>query len=202
MPALYSYVLRYDNGTAPNPFWNTCTLTICKPAIRRTASIGDWVIGTGSKHAQLQDGKEYDFSDSLIYAMKVTAKLSLAEYDAYCRLYLPNKIPQLQSADRRLHAGDCVYAYTDEPLPAIRESMHSKEYLPRDLGGHNALLSDHFYYFGAAAVHIPFALRHIIKRNQGHSRIENELLLAQFTDWISGFELNKLYGDPVSPLVH
>lgn len=38
---IYSYVLRTDDGAAPNPFWGTCTLTICKPVIRRTAHIGD-----------------------------------------------------------------------------------------------------------------------------------------------------------------
>ena len=46
MPNLFSYVLRYDDGAAPNPFWGTCTLAICKPAIRRKANLGDWVVGT------------------------------------------------------------------------------------------------------------------------------------------------------------
>lgn len=45
MTKIYSYVLRIDNGAAPNAFGQFCTLTICKPAIRRNAEIGDWVIG-------------------------------------------------------------------------------------------------------------------------------------------------------------
>ena len=72
MKRLYSYVLRFDDGAAPNPFWQTCTLAICKPAIRRTSRIGDWVIGTGSKNSKLKDGNTYDLSDSVIYAMKIT----------------------------------------------------------------------------------------------------------------------------------
>ena len=43
MTKLYSYCLPYDDGAAPNPFWGTCTLVICKPAIRRTARVGDWI---------------------------------------------------------------------------------------------------------------------------------------------------------------
>ncbi len=46
---IYSYVLRYDDGVAPNPFFGFCTLAVCKPVIRRKAQVGDWIIGTGSK---------------------------------------------------------------------------------------------------------------------------------------------------------
>lgn len=56
---LFSYVLRFDDGAAPNPFWGTCTLAICKPDIRRTANIDDWIIGTGSKNSKLKDGNKY-----------------------------------------------------------------------------------------------------------------------------------------------
>jgi hypothetical protein len=41
---LYSYVVTHDTGFSPNPFWGCCTLADCKPAIRRTAKIGDWVV--------------------------------------------------------------------------------------------------------------------------------------------------------------
>ena len=84
---LYSYCIPVDDGAAPNPYWGVCTLTICKPAIRRTASIGDWVIGTGAKNV---NGKDY--SNKLVYAMLVTDKMTLPEYDKYChqhQLLLP-----------------------------------------------------------------------------------------------------------------
>ena len=44
---LYTYCLRYDDGAAPNPYWGVCTLVICKPAIRRSAEPGDWVVVFG-----------------------------------------------------------------------------------------------------------------------------------------------------------
>lgn len=196
MPALYSYVLRYDDGTAPNPFWDVCTLVICKPAIRRGAAIGDWVVGTGSRQVRLPDGKSYDFSDSIVYAMQVTEKMTMAAYDAYCKQYLSAKIPQPHSADWRLRLGDCVYAFNESEVPDVRKSFHGKDYVPRDLSGIYALLSTRFYYFGAAARFIPAELRMIIKKNQGHLRIENIDLLARFDGWIQQFETNTLYGNP------
>ncbi|HTF18069.1 MAG TPA: hypothetical protein VK658_08360 [Chryseolinea sp.] len=84
MTRLYSYILRIDDGAAPNPFWGLCTLTICKPAIRRTARIGDWVIGTGSKNSKLNDGSIYDLSDSIVYAMRISDIKTLSEYDSFC----------------------------------------------------------------------------------------------------------------------
>ena len=61
MSKIYSYVLRIDDGAAPNPFWGLCTLTICKPAIRRNAQIADWIIGTGSKILNLKTEKHTTF---------------------------------------------------------------------------------------------------------------------------------------------
>jgi hypothetical protein len=52
---LYSYCLRYDDRAAPNPYHGICTLVICKPAIRRTANVGDWIIGLGSVSSPIGD---------------------------------------------------------------------------------------------------------------------------------------------------
>ena len=45
---IYSYIVRYDSGFAPNPFYGYCTLANCKPIIRGHAQVNDWVVGTGS----------------------------------------------------------------------------------------------------------------------------------------------------------
>jgi hypothetical protein len=110
MAQLYSYVLRVDRGAAPNPFWGVCTLTICKPVIRRNAEVGDWIIGTGAKNTRLKSGIK-DFVDSVVYAMKVTDIKILKDYDKYCRQQLRNKIPDTLAVDWRLHMGDCIYEY-------------------------------------------------------------------------------------------
>ena len=196
MTKIYSYVLRIDDGAAPNPFWGLCTLTICKPAIRRKAQIGDWVIGTGSKNTRLKDGKTFDFSDSIVYAMKITDKKALSEYDEFCKSNLINKIPKWKTNDWKLRVGDCIYDYSTSSEPVIRKGVHNEGNRQRDLGGHNSLLSDHFYYFGVEARPLPSNLKELIKKNQGHKKIENPNLIQQFEEWIEQFEKNKLYADP------
>lgn len=196
MKRIYSYVLRFDDGGAPNPFWGTCTLTICKPAIRRTARIGDWVIGTFSKNSKLKDGKKYDLSDSLVYAMKITNKLTLEQYDQYCTENLKEKIPSWFNKDWRKRMGDCIYDYSNQTEPNLRKGVHNESNIERDLSGNNSLLSTEFYYFGEEPRIIPENLKRIIKKNQGHLRIENADLLFEFEKWISRFEKNKIYAEP------
>ena len=140
---LYSYCVKHDSGAAPNPFWGICTLVICKPAIRRTADIGDWVVGFGSKNSLFGD-----ISHKIVYSMKVTAVLTLQEYDQLCRNKHPKKIPDWFSKDFRRKVGDCIYDFSKDDVPNIRLGVHSEINRERDLGGENALLSKHFYYFG------------------------------------------------------
>ncbi len=42
---VFVYKLVHDTGFAPNPFHGWCTLACCKPRIRSSASVGDWVVG-------------------------------------------------------------------------------------------------------------------------------------------------------------
>ena len=39
MARVHSYVVRYDSGFAPNPFYEYCTLATCKPNIRKGADL-------------------------------------------------------------------------------------------------------------------------------------------------------------------
>jgi hypothetical protein len=195
MTKIYSYVLRFDDGAAPNPFWGTCTLTICKPVIRRNAKIGDWVVGTGSKNSKCNDGKIYDLSDSIVYAMKISEIKSLQGYDSFCKKSLKKKIPNWRTTDWRDRMGDCIYDYTNGIDPILRKSVHREWNRKRDLSGLNALLSDEFYYFGEEARPIPPELQQIIKRNQGHRKIENLDLISKFEEWIKQFTKNSIYAD-------
>jgi hypothetical protein len=120
MAKIYSYIIPVDDGAASNPFGGICTLTICKPAIRRTATVGCWIIGTGSKHTKMMNGLSYDFSKTLVYAMKVTDKMTLAEYDAYCANKLSIKIPDWKSKRFEKRVGDCLYDYAGGILPRQR----------------------------------------------------------------------------------
>jgi len=98
---LYSYIVTHDTGFSPNPFWGYCTLAACKPAIRRKASVGDWIVGLSPK----ADGNK------LIYAMQVEEILS---YDNYYRDgRFAAKIPDYNKGKVVYKCGDNIY----KPLP-------------------------------------------------------------------------------------
>lgn len=194
LTTLFSYRVRYDDGAAPNPFWGICTLTICKPVIRRTAEEGDWIAGTGAVTSDLRDAE-----NRLVYAMRVTRKLSMKQYDAYTSEHLHAKVPDLQSTDQRRWVGDSIYDFSVEP-PRLRSGVHTEQNRETDLGGVNALLSGHFLYFGRKAISLPKDLRPIIKRGQGHKSRANDAFVSRFEDWISslGYEFGTILGDPIA----
>lgn len=190
---LYSYTIPYDNGAAPNPYWGVLTLAICKPVIRRNAQIGDWVVGTGSSNSPLGD-----IQNSIVYVMKVSDKLTMLEYDRYCRKYLKLKIPDVKNKDLRRHVGDCIYDYSNGTTPILRESVHREGNIGTDLGGMNVLLSKNFFYFGDHPIFLLEKFKSIIKSNQGHKSKSNDGIADEFIGWIKslGIKRNTLIGEP------
>ena len=73
MPTLFAYIVRYDDGYAPNPSNDICTLAYCKCWMRPYVQKGDYVVGLGKK----QLGNR-----PLVYAMMVT---EVMEHDCYLR---------------------------------------------------------------------------------------------------------------------
>ena len=197
-PSLYTYCIPYDDGAAPNPYWGTCTLTICKPAIRRTARVGDWVVGTGAKFARMADKRTRDLRGRVVYAMKVTEKLSMRQYDVRTRTLLKKKLPAWNSRDPRRWVGDSIYDFSAKS-PRLRRSVHSEENRKTDLGGKYVLLSTHFYYFGDQAVPLPKNLRAIACNQQGHRRKLNEKYFRPFERWIDslGHAPGSVIGKPL-----
>lgn len=175
MPKLYSYCIPYDNGAAPNPFWGFCTLVICKPVIRRTAQVGDWIVGTGSR----QNG----FENKVVYVMEITQKMTMKAYDDYCKDQLPQKIPNWSSEIFEEKVGDCIYDFSSIH-PYIRKGVHDERNRHRDLGGEYALLSDHYYYFGNKPQVLPEYLKPIVRQGQGHKSTSNNQYFHLFIDWI------------------
>ena len=66
------------------------------------------------------------------------------------------------------------------------------------MSGINALLSDHFYYFGDKPINVPNHLAPIIHRTQGHKSQRNAPYEKAFASWIQalGIAANRLYGNP------
>jgi len=159
--------------------------------IRRTAQIGDWVVGVGSRRV-----KDKDYSGRLVYAMKITDIKTLKEYDTFCTNKLPKKIPDLDHKDYRRKVGDCQYDYSEE-YAWQRPGVHRKKNRAKDLRGENSLLSKHFYYFGSKARKIPARFSVLCRQGQGHQLQKNEKIKEAFIKWLErSFEKNKLYGEP------
>lgn len=176
---LFTYCIPIDDGAAPNPYWEICTLNICKPVIRRVANVGDWVVGTGSV--------KFDCADHVVYAMKVTQKMTMAEYDSWVKQYCPEKEADWGNGDHRRRLGDSIYDFTTDP-PKQRKGVHGSGNVKTDLGGQCTLLSTHFYYFGNKPVLLPEDLRPIVKQGQAHRSRSNQPFLSRFVSWIEGFE--------------
>jgi Nucleotide modification associated domain 2 len=189
---LFSYCVRIDDGAAPNPFWGVCTLVICKPAIRRIAHIGDWVVGTGSRRSPIGDT-----SGHVVYAMRVNQAMSMKDYDIYARDKLPGKVPEWEHFDVRRRLGDAIYDFSDSS-PRLRRSVHDGSNRSRDLSGKNALLSNHFFYFGDQPIPLPKHLRGMVLQGRGHRSQSNEPFIERFLEWLYdlGKKPNVLHGHP------
>lgn len=190
MSTLFSYCIPFDDGAAPNPFWGACTLAICKPVIRRKAERGDWVVGTGSKRSPIGD-----ISGMVVYAMRVDRTMTMEEYDQDTQLELPDKVPQMESADQVRRYGDSIYDFSTS-IPSLRPSVHTEKNRRTDLGGKNVLLSNYFFYFGDQPVALPGELQDIVHQRQGHRRLPHRLVT--FVDWIHslGYQPATLIGNP------
>jgi hypothetical protein len=189
---LFTYTILVDRGSAPNPFWGICTLAICKPKIRQMAKAGDWVAAFGSKNVG-----GIDYSEKLVYAMRVHEVLTFPEYDKLCRKELKGKIPDVYHKDVRRRLGDCQFDFLTDPNGKMRLGVHTLKNRKRDLGGKYVLLSDHFFYFGCKAVPIPRRLEPLLNQHQGHKSRMNDPWKEQFVEWIEAkYESNILYGEP------
>lgn len=78
----------------------------------------------------------------------------------------------------------------------MRRGVHNEDCRTTELNGQYSLLSDHFYYFGSKARTLPDDLMITIQKNQGHKSYQIlPELVQKFEQWISQFEINRIYSD-------
>ena len=175
MTKYYSYVIPRDFGFAPNPFGGYCTLATCKPDIRASAEIGDWIFGTSSIA-----GKK---TPKLIYAMQVTNKTTFNEY--YNSPDFQYKKPVMNGSLKKMY-GDNIYHHNQTGVWLQDNSHHSLE--NGEINPHNlkkdtsttvsVLISNIFYYFGIKAFEIPQNLIvDFCKTGQGHRYVDENIAL-------------------------
>src|SRR5258708_2054486 len=148
---MFSYVVRYDFGFAPNPFHGMCTLATCKGGIRSAAKVGDWIVGTGSVE-RVRTGR-------LVSAVRISETVSFEDYwrDARFRVKRPNLQGSLIQA-----FGDNIYHRDTANRWIQTNSRHSKEngepntdHIRRDTKAPRVLIGIEFYFCGGAGPTLP-----------------------------------------------
>lgn len=174
---------------APNPYWEHCTLAICKPQIRKLARDGDWVVGLSPKAR----------GHTFVFAMKVSEILTFGEYFEDKRFEI--KKPRLDAEDPRFRVGDNFYQPLGnnlyKQLPSIHSNVDGTENLKkkeRDLSGRHALIAREFYYSGDSGDKIPNNLEFLIV-GRGYKNQFSQKEIVRFLRYVERFSLG-ISGNP------
>lgn len=191
------YVVDRDFGFAPNPFHGYCTLATCKPVIRRTAQVGDWVIGMG--------GARLKASGRCIFAMRITEKLTFNKYLSNPK-FLDKK--PVRNGSRKMMVGDNIYYFNEDAGEWHQADSHhsnadgsiNRFNLERDTQSDSVLVSEYFFYFGSEAPPVPKALlTKLGYKNQIGHRVFEDSKATPLVEWIEKSfrnSLNQVSGDP------
>jgi putative DNA base modification enzyme with NMAD domain len=186
---IFSYVVLHDFGFAPNPFGGICTLATCKPQIRRTGHVGDWIVGTGSAQRSL--------AGRLVYAMRVSETLTFNDYWHDPRF--AGKVPRVDGALKHVY-GDNIYHQDESGHWQQADSRHSLAdgsanpgHVRIDTSTDRVLIGAEFSYFGADGPQIPADLRSgydvdLVLSGRGHRCLLPADLVTATLAWLGSLE--------------
>ena len=143
---LYTYVIQYDSGAAPNYEPPFTTLAVCKPEIRRRAEAGNAVLAfTGSNLSREPH--------SVCWAGVIKKKLTFAEY--WRDRSFQGKKPG------RSRTPDNIYEPLGDELRQVPNTTHDEGNRLTDVGGVSVLVMDPVWHFGSGGPILPvdFGLR-------------------------------------------
>lgn len=182
MRRMFRYIIVTDAGDAPCSDGGLLTLATCKPAIRRSAKPGDWVVAIRSKARNVAP----EDRGRLVWAGRVERSVG---WDDYSRQH-PGRLDAVYSPDGR---GGFVSSRPEyHPSPDARA---------RDLGGPVLVFEPcETWYFGVEAEALPDDLSDLSTSGQGH-RIGHALdRIDAFATWIrqwpSGIRGKHIHADP------
>jgi hypothetical protein len=176
MTRIYRYVLAYDLGMAPNPRRGLITLATCKPELRKTARIGDWVIGNFPAPK----------NEVVAWAGKIARSLPIEQYAAE----YPARHDALYQlgADGRLHR-----------IPGKHPWYHrDADQQHKDQKGFVLVFEkDRSWYFGGNGRVLPPELHQLAARGQGHRVNQRQLGdLAALEAWLADQAPPGIHGEP------
>lgn len=200
-----AYIVEHDIGFAPNPFFGVCTLAACKPRIRGSAEVGDWVVGIGST----ADG----IRGKLVYAMRVEEELTFDEYwsDERFQEKKPTFYGSLMQAqgDNIYHRGENGEWVQEPSRHTHPDADMTQKHIARDTDADAVLVSQTYVYFGRGAVAIPPDLKdangaHLSLDGSGspqgglqrEKNFDDPELEATFIGWLNKMDRWGYQGDP------
>ena len=197
MSSVYIYVVDRDFGFAPNPYHGVCTLACCKPSLRSTARVGDWVFGFG--------GSRLKATGHCIYGMRVTQTMTFDDY--WSNPAFTAKRP-VRNGSRVMMLGDNIYyrASADASWNQLDSHHSAPDGSPNpanilnDTRINKVLASEDFVYFGQNAPKVPsYILEDIGYENRIGHRVFSLEVAKELVRWfedISFGKLNEIVGDP------
>lgn len=177
-----TYIVARDFGFAPNPFGKYCTLATCKPHIRNSALVGDWIVGSGSAKNN-QRG-------NLVYVMKVDEKITFNEYWNNHRFSY--KKPIFNGSLKQMY-GDNIYYFNNLSQEWIQVNSHhsnedgtaNKYNMERDLKSKFVLISNSFWFFGKEPLQLQEHFKETMcTKGRGHKCIKDRQLIETFISWL------------------
>ena len=193
---VYAYKMTNDSGFAPNPFFGKLTLATCKPGIRQSKKIGDYIAGFTSKEL---------CGEKCLNRLIFLAKISdiIPHFDYFNHPEFQEKIPK-NNKEFIYRAGDNIYKpLVDNPkswkdFETIENFNHDDTQKEHDLSGINVLISEEFWYFGRNALKIAPELQINIPEKQTRygEKTEGERFKKFLKALKEKFGKHGIYGKP------
>ena len=152
MPSVYAYIVVDDTGDSPCYYRGRTTLCICKPAIRRTAQVGDFIVGLVGKRLANVLGRHREHD--LLWMGRVSATASMGTYG------------------RRFgNRPDAIYRISKngKSVKQFANQWHDRTHITQDLSGQKCLFINPVLRFSRSRV---AGKKFLMGRalNQGHVR--------------------------------
>ncbi|MDE0638248.1 MAG: hypothetical protein OXI43_20600 [Candidatus Poribacteria bacterium] len=195
---LYSYVVARDFGFAPNPFYQFCTLGTCKPGIRNSAEVEDWIVGTGSKSRRRKG--------HIVFVMRVTEVMQFNNYWSDSRF--KQKKPNLRGSKKQAF-GDNIYYYDPATCEWHQEDSHhsfpdgkpNEKNINHDTQTDRVLISDDYIYWGGEGPQIPAKYRSFcgsdLCAGRGYKCNFPDNMVDEFVNWVRSLEVQGYCGTPL-----
>lgn len=152
MPRLLVYRIVTDMGSAPHISDGYLSLTICKPLIRKSAEVGDYVLSLVAQSNPNIPKRHPQRHFLAAYLFKVTEKVAMKDYEGWCKEHAPGKICTEDFWD-----GDCQYgsnlAWRPGPHMSSNKEIQNK-LIKTNLSGVSSLISRNYAAWKSSTPHV------------------------------------------------